>query len=202
MLYVDAPRAERDPVAELREDGAKDEFHQANGLGQSEKEPQGGSLPSHTRTLRCRTVATTQLRQRHHIRDLAPMGSGAAQDADDTLLSEEEDPHPSEMLLAALGACLTVSIQANAVARGIPLRKLEVHGRGDIDPSALWGTGPRRARPLGFQSIDIEVQIEADVPQDALKSLIDYAVLWSPVANTLHDPVDLSVTITTPGENG
>ena len=182
-------------MAELRDDGAKDEFDQANGLGQFEEERHGKPLTSHARTLRCRTVATTQLRQRHHIRDLEPIGSGAAQDADDTLLSEEQDPHPSEMLLAALGACLTVSIQANAVARGIPLRKLEVHSRGDIDPSALWGTGPRRARPLGFQSIDIEVHIEADVPQEALKSLIDYAVLWSPVANTLHDPVDLIVSL-------
>ncbi|MGI4764241.1 MAG: OsmC family protein, partial [Janthinobacterium lividum] len=147
------------------------------------------------RILRCRTVATTQLRQRHHIRDLAPMGSGAAQNADATLLSEDEEPHPSEMLLAALGACLTVGIQANAVARGIPLKQLEVHSQGDVDPSALWGTGPRRARPLGFQSIAIEIHIEADVPREVLKALVDYAVLWSPVANTLHDPVDLVVSL-------
>ena len=155
----------------------------------------GDPVSTHSRTLRCRTVATTQLRQRHHIRDLEPMGSGAAQEADETLLSGDEEPHPSEMLLAALGACLTVSIQANAVARGIPIRKLEVHSQGDVDPSALWGTGPRRARPLGFQSITVQVQIDADVPRDVLKALVDYAVLWSPVANTLHDPVDLAVTL-------
>ncbi len=181
-------------MADLRDDGAKDDFDQANALGQFEEERQG-KLALHARTLRCRTVATTQLRQRHHIRDLEPLGSGAAQDADDTLLSEEQDPHPSEMLLAALGACLTVSIQANAVARGIPLRKLEVHSKGDVDPSALWGTGPRRARPLGFQSIAIEIHIEADVPREVLKALVDYAVLWSPVANTLHDPVDIVVSL-------
>ena len=157
--------------------------------------PFGDPVSIHSRTLRCRTVATSQLRQRHHIRDLEPLGSGAAQEADETLLSEDEEPHPSEMLLAALGACLTVSIQANAVARGIPIRKLEVHSQGDVDPSALWGTGPRRARPLGFQSIAVQVQIEADVPRDVLKALVDYAILWSPVANTLHDPVDLAVTL-------
>ena len=157
--------------------------------------PHGHPVSAHSRTLRCRTVATTQLRQRHHIRDLSPMGSGAAQVTDETLLSEDEEPHPSEMLLAALGACLTVSIQANAVARGIPIRKLEVHTQGDVDPSALWGTGPRRARPLGFQNIAIGVHIEADVPRDVLKALVNYAVLWSPVANTLHDPVDLVVSL-------
>lgn len=153
------------------------------------------SKSTHNRTLRCRTVATAQLRQRHHIRDLEPLGSGAAQAADESLLGEDEEPHPSEMLLAALGACLTVSIQANAVARGIPIRKLEVHSQGDVDPSALWGTSPRRARPLGFLSIAIDVHIEADVPREVLKALVDYAVLWSPVANTLHDPVDLVVSL-------
>ena len=186
---------EDDDVTDLMDDGAKDEIGGADGSRQFEEARQNIPSSSHARTLSCRTVATTQLRQRHHIRDLDPIGSGAAQDADDTLLSEDQEPHPSEMLLAALGACLTVSIQANAVARGMPLRKLEVHSRGDVDPSALWGTGHRRARPLGFQTITVEVHIEADVPQEALKSLVDYAVLWSPVANTLHDPVDLRVEI-------
>ena len=148
-----------------------------------------------TRRLRCRTVATGRMRQRHHIRDLEPIGSGANRADPASLLSEDEEPHPSEMLLAALGACLTASIQANAVARGIPLRKLEVHSSGAVDPSSLWGTGERRVRPLGFTTIAIEVHVEADAPEDAVKSLVNYAVLWSPVANTLHDPVDLHVDV-------
>lgn len=146
--------------------------------------------------LTCRTVATTRLRQRHHIRDLQPFGSGTQDPADGgSLLSDDEEPHPSEMLLAALGACLTVGIQANAVARGIPLRTLEVHTKGDIEASAFWATGPRQVGPLGFQSITVDVLIEADVPHDALKTLVDFAVLRSPVANTLHDPVDLLVNL-------
>ena len=149
----------------------------------------------HSRMLRCRTVATGRMRQRHHIRDLEPIGSGANRGAPTSLLGEDEEPHPSEMLLAALGACLTASIQANAVARGVPLRKLEVHSSGAVDPSSLWGTGERRVRPLGFTSIAIEVHVDADAPEDAVKSLVDYAVLWSPVANTLHDPVDLHVDV-------
>lgn len=148
------------------------------------------------RTLTCRTVATARLRQRHHIRHLPPIGSGAASPASETLLAEEEEPHPSEMLLAALGACVTASVQANAVVRGIPLRKLEVHTRGEVDPSSLWG-GDRRPRPLGFESISIEVHVEADAPRDALRRLVDHAVLWSPVANTLHDPVHLDVALVT-----
>ena len=94
---------------------------------------------AHARTLRCRAVATVQLRQCHHNRDLEPIGGAAVQDPDDTLLSEDREPHPSEILLAALSACLTVSIQANAVERRVSSRKLEVHSRGDADPSALSG---------------------------------------------------------------
>ena len=149
------------------------------------------------RTLRCRTVATGRFGQRHHIRDLDPIG-GQSGGHDASLLREDEEPHPSEMLLAALGACLAASIQANAVARGIPIRRLEVHSHGDVDPSALWGTGDRRVKPLGFQSIAVAVQIEADAPRDALKSLVDYALLWSPVANTRHDPVHIDVALLDP----
>ncbi len=153
------------------------------------------------RRLTCRTVATSRLRQRHHIRDLKPFGSGAGSvdsTASETLLGEDEEPHPSEMLLAALGACLTVSVQANAVARGIPLRRLEVHVGGDVEASALWVTGQRRPRPLGFESIGVDVLIEADASAEALKLLVDHAVLWSPVANTLHDPVEFQVTLRSP----
>ncbi|WP_165359666.1 OsmC family protein [Lichenibacterium minor] len=122
------------------------------------------STPENLRRLACRTVATARLRQRHHVRHLEPFGSGTAEPAEEgTLLSEDEEPHPSEMLLAALGACLTVSIQANAVARGIPLRKLEVHTGGDIDSSALWATGPRRPGPLGFESISVDILIDAEI---------------------------------------
>ena len=150
----------------------------------------------HVRTLRCRTVATGRLRQRHHIRHLKPLGTAARENGASSLLHEDEEPHPSEMLLAALGACLTAGIQATAVARGIPLRRLEVHTEGDVDPSVLWGTGGPRVRQPGFRSIGIDVHLEAEVPSETLKALVDHAVLWSPVANTLHDPVDLIVTVT------
>lgn len=170
-----------------------------DGTTSAEIKPKGGDRAGavrNVRTLACRTVATARLQQRHHIRDLPPIGSGAGSPASETLLAEEEEPHPSEMLLAALGACVTAGIQANAVARGIPLRKLEVHSRGEVDPSSLWG-GDRRPHPLGFESISIEVHVEADAPRDALRRLVDHAVLWSPVANTLHDPVHLDVALVT-----
>ena len=184
-------------MTELPTDGSHQNLNLIDDDGIGEKLSTHGAERGHARMLRCRTVAMGRLRQQHHIRNLEPIGSGAGMDGSATLLSQDDEPHPSEMLLASLGACLTASIQANAVARGIPLRTLEVHTGGKIDSSALWGTGARQPRPLGFTCIIIEVHVEADVPRVALKSLVDYAVLWSPVANTLHDPVHLDVVVVT-----
>ena len=81
-----------------------------------------------------------------------------------SLLNDHMMPSPSEALLAALGSCLSVSIQANAVARAIPIRWLVIELEGDIDFAALWGTGDLGFKGLGFETISISVQIEADTP--------------------------------------
>ncbi len=159
------------------------------------REPASIADAGRSRTLACRTVATGRLRQRHHIRDLEPIGGEQEGGEDPSLLREDSEPHPFEMLLSAIGACLSIGIQANAIARGIPIRRLEIHSRGDIEPSALRGEDSGRVRPLGFTSIAIDVQIDADVAPETLKALVDHAVLWSPVANTIHDPVDLHVAV-------
>ena len=100
----------------------------------------GKALSLSTRTLRCRTEATGRFSQNHHIRDLMPFGGGGDVEAL-SLLNDDMMPSPSEALLAALGSCLSVSIQANAVARAIPIRRLVIELEGDIDFAALWGTG-------------------------------------------------------------
>jgi hypothetical protein len=39
------------------------------------------------------------------------------------------------------------------------------------------------------------VHIRADATLDALRAIVAHAVLWSPVASTLHDPVHLDVAL-------
>jgi uncharacterized OsmC-like protein len=112
-----------------------------------------------------------------------------------SLLNDDTMPSPSEALLAALGSCLSVSIQANAVARAIPIRRLVIELEGDIDFAALWGTGDLGFKGLGFETISISVRIEADTPRDVLKTLLDHAVRWSPVANALFNPINLDVAL-------
>jgi hypothetical protein len=46
------------------------------------------------------------------------------------------------------------------------------------------------------------VDLQADAPRAALRALVSHAVLSSPVANTIHDPVHLDVTLAEPGSAG
>ena len=142
--------------------------------------------------LRCRTVATGRLGHRHYIRELPPVGSEAT---DTSSLGDAAVPSPCEALLAALGSCLSTGIHANAVARAIPVRHLEIEIEGEIGFAPLGGTGDLTPKPLGFETITICVHIEADVSREILEALVEHTTLWSPVANTLHNPVHLDVVV-------
>jgi hypothetical protein len=39
----------------------------------------------------------------------------------------------------------------------------------------------------------VSVQLEAEATHENLAALVKHATLWSPVANTLHNPVHLDV---------
>jgi len=146
-----------------------------------------------TRTLRCRTVAQGRLSQLNYIRNL-PAQPVSEHEPED--LSDETDaPNASEALLAAFGSCLAVGIHANAVAQGIPIRALELELAADLNTTAVWGAGDLNPKTIGFEAIRVSVRLEADAPRDILEALVRHAALWSPVANTLHNPVHLDVML-------
>ena len=111
-----------------------------------------------------------------------------------SLSSQEEEPIALEVLLSAFGSCLAAAIHANAIVRHIPITSLELDLSGEIDDSPHWGTS-REAKPLGFEAISVAVHIEADAPTEALVALVKHATLWSPVANTLYNPIHLRVAL-------
>ncbi|MCJ2080323.1 OsmC family protein [Methylobacterium sp. J-090] len=153
----------------------------------------GKSDPTAIRTLRCRTVAQGHLRQLNYIRDLPPQS--VVEDEPDGLLGETSAPNASEALLAAFGSCLSIGIHANALAQGIPVRALELGVEADINTTAAWGTGDLHPKTIGFEAIRVSVKIDADASRKTLDALVKHAVLWSPVANTLHNPVHLDVML-------
>ena len=142
-------------------------------------------------TLRCRTVASGGFKQMNYVRALAPFlleeRFGPADDA--------QVATPSETLLAALGSCLSARIYANAAAASIAVHSLELDVEADPAISPMWDPPGHRAHAIGFEAIRVAVHIQADASAEALRTLVEHAVVWSPVANTLHDPVHLDVTL-------
>ena len=142
------------------------------------------------RVVRCRTVALGRLQQVHHIRDLPALESAVDPLA---LSSADAEASALEMLLSAFGSCLAAGIHANAIARHVAITSLALELSGEVDDAVHWRTAAG-ARPLGFETIAVSVHIESTASAEALAALIKHATLWSPVANTLHNPVHLKVT--------
>lgn len=151
----------------------------------------GKANPNAVVTLKAKTVCEGQFRMQTYVRDLAPM----LIDEPPHLLGENNAPNPSEAVLASLGACLAVGVHANATARGIKLSKLELELEGDINVTAVWGTGDLdEAKTLGFTAVRVKIDAEGDAPKEEIDEIVSHSNVWSPVANTLRNPVAVEVT--------
>ena len=151
----------------------------------------GKADPKAIKTLKCKTVAEGRFRHLNFVRTLPPY----IVDEPPALLGDDTAPNPSEASLAALGSCLAVGIHANAVARGITVFKLEIELEGDLNITAVWGTGDLSEKPVGFTDVRAKVTLEADRPRAELDALVAHARVWSPVANTFSRPVNLEVAL-------
>ena len=150
----------------------------------------GKANPKVIKTLKCKTVAEGRFRHLNYIRNLAPY----IVDEPPGLLGDDTAPTPAEASLAALGSCIAVGLHANAVHRGWIVRKLELELEGDLNITAVWGTGDTSDKPVGFTDVRINVTMECDgVPPTEVDALIAHVTKWSPVANTFTRPVKLEV---------
>lgn len=114
------------------------------------------------------------------------------------LFGEDTAPAPGEILLSGLGGCLTVGITAVATWKQVKLTKLEVFLEGDIGNPAAWGADGYKKQPaeMGFQAIRVKVLIEGDATKEVLDEIVQQANFYSPVANTLRNPVPFSISLT------
>ena len=105
--------------------------------------------------------------------------------------------HPGEIVLSALGGCLGVGITAVATLRQVKLSKLELFLEGDIGNPAAWGAGGAEKKPaeMGFQEVRVKVVIEGDATREELNDIVQHANFYSPVANTIRNPVPFSIEL-------
>ena len=143
------------------------------------------------RTAKCRTVAEgSKFRHLNYVRDLPPH----IVDEPHGLLGDDTAPNPTEALLAALGTCVSVGLQANAVARGWTVKGIAVDLEGDINITGVWGTGDLAPKDPGLSTIRIKVELDVDGATDAeVQEVIDHVANWSPVLNTLQSATPIAI---------
>lgn len=113
------------------------------------------------------------------------------------LFGENTAPAPGEIVLSALGGCLSVGITAVATHRQVKLTRLEVFLEADIGNTAAWGAGGAERKPeeMGFQDIRVKVCIEGDASREELDDIVRHANYYSPVANTMRNPIPFSISL-------
>jgi len=113
-------------------------------------------------------------------------------DADEPplLLGEDIGPNPVEYALTALAACVTTALVYHAAARGIKLNAVESRLEGDIDLRGFLGISDDVRR--GYENIRIYYKIDADVPDEELEELIQMGTKYSPVFDTITNPVTVT----------
>jgi uncharacterized OsmC-like protein len=103
------------------------------------------------------------------------------------ILGKDAGPSPTDLLLSALGACLTVGYAANAAARGIDIKelRLEIDANGDLQGFMNLND----VRP-GLSDVSVKVHIKANAPQEQLQELHDYVTAHSPIRDYHQQPGD------------
>lgn len=151
----------------------------------------GKTDPNVVRTVKCKTVAEgRRFRHQNYIRNLP----AHIVDEPPQLLGDDTAPNPTEALLAALGTCVSVGIQANAIARGWTVNAIDLELEGDINITSVWGTGDLSPKPLGLTAVRIKANLDIDGASPAeLDELVAHAAKWSPVLNTVQNPVPVAV---------
>ncbi len=151
----------------------------------------GCANPAKRGTNKVHTVMEGQYRSLSYVGAHAPV----VVDEPPHLFGQDTAPAPGEIVLAALGGCLAVGITAVATARGVKLSRLELWLEGDIGNPAAWGANGAAMQPadMGFQAIRVKVEVEGDAPRTALDEIVRHANYYSPVANSMRNPIPFEI---------
>lgn len=153
----------------------------------------GRNDPSRRGTNKIHTVTEGQ------YRTLSYTGRNDAVVVDEPLhlFGQDTAPAPGEIVLSGLGGCLAVGIIAVSTWKQVKLSKLELFLEGDIGNPAAWGAGGAEMQPpqMGFQDIRVKVLIEGDAPREVLDEIVQHANFYSPVANTMRNPIPFSIAL-------
>lgn len=104
---------------------------------------------------------------------------------------------PMELLLASLGTCLTIGWVTQAAKRGYDFRSLRIRVEGDYDLRGYLALDPA-VRP-GFDAIRYTVEVEGDVPADALEEIRRAVEATSPMFDNIARPTAIESQVVAAG---
>lgn len=96
---------------------------------------------------------------------------------------KDEHIDPMELLLAAVGSCLTIGWVTHARQKGIDFRALTIKVQGDYDLRGYLGTDDS-VRP-GFTSLRYIVEVDSDAAPEVLNEIRQAAEAGSPMVDNV-----------------
>ncbi|WP_254807931.1 OsmC family protein [Natronosalvus amylolyticus] len=114
-------------------------------------------------------------------------------DEPEEILGERTAPNAVELLLAALGSCLSVGYAANAAAMGIELEELQFEMEGDVDLRGFLGID-EDVRP-GYEGITCTAYVDANASEEDLAELRERVEATSPLIDSIRNTVPLETNM-------
>ena len=103
----------------------------------------------------------------------------------------DRGPAPGELLLAALGSCVTQTFVESAAMAGIRVDRVAITAEGELDLRG--NAGVEDVRP-GMARIHLDVEVDADAGDEVVVALLADAVRRSPVADSLRAGVAIDTS--------
>lgn len=115
-------------------------------------------------------------------------------DEPSSLLGTDTALSPAEYILQALAGCYTVTLAANAAARGIELGSYKLELEADFDLASFLGVAPDE--PPGAREIRVTINLRAPgASREELEDLVHTVEQRSPIRDTLVRPVQVQTTL-------
>ena len=108
--------------------------------------------------------------------------------------SEDRGAAPVEIVLAALGSCLTAGVAAVAQYRGIQLRSVTATVEGSMNILGILGADPDVRN--GFNDVSVRFDIDADASREEIEALVAQSQKRSAVFDALTNPTEVTVEVT------
>ena len=105
------------------------------------------------------------------------------------LLGDDKGATPPEIVLHALGSCLTAAMTYHAAANGIDIEGAESTLEGGVDLQGFLGLDPEVRK--GFDGIKVKLKVKSDATVEQLENLAKF----SPVFDIITNPTPVSFEI-------